>query len=109
MNLLSTARALDDQRFQWRVMAACVSHAAGFGTMVGATKNYAVSVMLNPQTVDPSMLALVALDGDVSDAILVQEDGAVDTGPVADTDIMRVVAARWALVANKYPLDPLAK
>lgn len=108
MSLLSTARALDDAELRWRVMAAQMEYAQGFGTMTGLAKNYAISVMLNPQHVDPSMFALVAIDDAISNAILVSEDNTVDTTAVKDTDITRVVASRWNLVANKYTTDPLA-
>lgn len=109
MTLLSTARALDDRNFVWRVGAACMKHAANFANMTGNDKNYAIAVLMRPQTVESSMLAFVAIDPAVSSAVVADEDGSVDTSAVSDDDISRVVSARWSLVATKYPTNPLVQ
>lgn len=109
MSLLSTMRALDDSQFKWRVMAASFLHASSFMTISEANgKFYAITTLLNPQTVDMSMVALVAMDPAVSAAITVTTDGTVSTAAVTDADIQRVVSARWALVGHKYKSDPLS-
>jgi copper(I)-binding protein len=110
MNLISTARALDDQHFRWRVQAAALEKAAAFAAMTtpGTQRNYAFYTLLNPQAVDPSLLALVAIDDVVAGAIEVSADGGtVDTRKVPDAEIVRAVNAAWPLVAVKYPRDPL--
>ena len=109
MSLLSTQRALDDQNLKWRVMGASIIHASGFATMTAAQgKNFALTTIMNPQMVDMTMVAFVAMDPAVSAAIVASETGSVDTSPVPDAEIQRVVAAKWALVGNKYKNDPLA-
>jgi hypothetical protein len=109
MTLLSTTRALDDQNFKWKVMGASLVQAAGFNSMtVAQGKYYALTTILYPQTVDMTMVAFVAMDPAVAAAIVTSETGSVDTSAVTDADIQRVVTARWALVGNKYKVDPLA-
>lgn len=107
MTLISTARALDNQDLKWRVMGASINHASGFAQIsIANGQFYAISTILNPQVVDMSMVALVAMDPVVSAAIVVS-GGAVDTSAVLDEDIQRVVSAKWALVGNKYKVNPL--
>lgn len=109
MSLLSTARALDDGNFRWRVMGACLNHASNFATITEANgKFYAISTIFNPQTVDMSMVAFVAMDSVVSAAVVASEDGTVDSSAVLDADILRVVVAKWPLVGAKYKVNPLA-
>lgn len=110
MKLISTARAMDDQHFKWRVQAACIIKAGTFATMpVGPERNFALTVLLNPQMMEMSMVAFVAMDEAVANAMVVDADNeTVETDTVLDTDIVRVVNARWTLVSNKYPTDPLA-
>lgn len=109
MNLLATARALDDDLFRWRVAAACFIHAQGYASMpAGPPKNFAITVLLNPQSVDESMVGFVSADDAVSNAITVNPgNGAVDTSNVTDADIQRVVVDKWSLVAVKYQTNPL--
>jgi len=109
MSLLGTQRALDDQNFKWRVMGASLNHSSGFANMtVAQGKYFALTTILSPQIPDMTMVAFVAMDPTISAAIVTTEDGTVDTSAVTDADIQRVVAARWALVGNKYKTDPLA-
>ena len=108
MALIDTARAMDDQRFRWRVMAALLMKAREeyAKTPTAATQanwNMANHVLLNPMSEDPTMFALVAIDSAVSEAVTVDADDTVDTSKVPDTDIIRVVNAMWAPVAkNKH-------
>lgn len=109
MSLLSTARAQDDQEFRWRVSAACLRFATGFAGMAsGVEQNYAVHTLLNPQSVDPSMVALVATWAPVNDKITV-ENGTVNTRAVEDGDIEDAVGESWGLVSHKYPTNPLER
>lgn len=109
--LLGASRAMDDATFAWRVKAAVLFHAA---TLLGGTHdnawNYAVSSLLNPQHVDPTMLALVCVDSEVAALIVTSDDGvSVDTSGVDDTLLLSTVAEKWALVSVKYPNDPLTQ
>ena len=108
MDLLATARALDDPVLRWRIMAAQIEHAQTFQQMSGNPRNYALSVMLNPQAVDLSMVAMVCSDDIIAASIEVDPAGAVDTSKVSDDDILRVVIDKWGLVSHKYNTDPLA-
>lgn len=90
-------------------MGASINHASGFATIsIANGQYYAISTILNPQVVDMSMVALVTMDPVVVAAITVSDTGAVDTSAVLDADIQRVVSAKWALVGNKYKVNPLA-
>ena len=107
MDLLSTARAQDDQELRWRVSAACFHHATGFASMqAGHGQNYAIYTLLRPQEVDASMVAFVAAWAPVAEAITVV-DSVVSTSEVQDSDILDAVAQSWDLVATKYPTNPL--
>lgn len=108
MNLISTARALDDQMFRWRVQAASLVKASKFAEIpAGPGQNYAFYTLLNPQAVDVSLVALVALDEAIASAIDVGPDGGVKTDKVLDADIVRAVDSNWDTVAVKYPTNPL--
>lgn len=108
MSLITTARAMDDQRFIWRVMAAMLIKAREEFAKAANTNpwNFAVHVLKNPMTEERTMFALVAVDQAVSNAVVVNGDSAVNTEAVTDADIQRVVNAEWATVAKKYPNAP---
>lgn len=110
MNLLGTARALDDSMLVWRVQGACLQYAAAnaIAAPAGNQKNYGLSVLLRPQDVDVSMIGFVVSDEIISNKIVVDEQGAVDSSAVDDEDIVRVVSDKWDEVATKYPKNPLA-
>lgn len=59
-------------------------------------------VLMNPGITEPSLLAFVASDPAVVNSITLEGDVA-DTSKVKDSDINRVVAARWTIVAKKFP------
>lgn len=107
MKLINTARALDDQNFRWRVAAAQLNTAAAKVGATGNDYNFAIRTLMDPQKVDPSMLGFVSVDSAVSDAVVVNAEGTVSTDAVLDSDILRVVQARWSAVATKYPTNPL--
>lgn len=100
--LISTARVLDDDIFKWRVMGACIQHAATYTNMEeGADRRYALRVLSHPHVVDQMMLCLVASNPQVAASITVGADGAVDTAGVPDNDIKFVVAQSWGDVAEQ--------
>lgn len=108
MALIDTARAMDDQRFTWRVMAAMLVKAKEEFTKTANTNpwNFAVHVLKNPMTEERTMFALVAIDATVSAAVAVSSADTVSTEGVEDGDIQRVVNAEWNTVAKKYTTAP---
>ena len=104
--LLATARAMDDPLFRWRVMGACIQHAAGYPTMEeGAGRDYALRVLAQPHDVDQMMLCIVASNPVISAAITVDENGTVKSDGVKDADILYVVTETWPLVAARYTTE----
>ena len=104
--LLATARAMDDQMFRWRVMGACIQHAAGYQAMPdGPGKEYALRVLASPHDVDQMMLCIVASNPVISGAITVDEHGTVTANDVKDADILYVVVEAWPLVAARYTTE----
>lgn len=101
--LLATARAMDDQLFRWRVMGACIQHAAGYPTMEeGPGREYALRVLAHPHDVDQMMLCIVASNPVISGSITVDDNGTVTSNEVKDADILYVVIEAWPLVAARY-------
>ena len=101
--LLATARAMDDQEFRWRVMGACIQHAATYKNMEeGPGKEYALRVLAQPHDVDQMMLCIVASNTDIASAIEVDENGTVKSDGVKDDDILYVVVETWPIVAARY-------
>lgn len=103
-NLINTARALDDQRFLWRVRAAMLE-AATYHVRAGATEDtpigmYARHVLANPMAEDRRMEALCATDDAVAAAVTVDEWSTVNTEAVTDAQIEAAVAANWEVAAQ---------
>lgn len=105
-DLYKMGRLVNTDTFEDRVSAAMLLHAQTLiGGAAGTPKNLAVHTLLKPMSPEPSMVALVASDAAVLTATTL-------TGPVADienlpdAEIKRVVAAKWNIVAAKYPSDP---
>lgn len=109
--LIKTARALDDQRFLWRVRAAMLE-AASYHVRAGATEDtssgmYARHILANPMAQDRRMEALVATDDKVAAAVMVDEYSTVNTEYVTDEDINTAVAANWQIAAElTFPPTP---
>lgn len=104
-DLLKIARAINEPRLDARVKAAMFTHAAGSSYAAGTNdRKFANYILMNPNAGDPSMLAFVAADPAVlADVTLNSEVGDVpNTDNVDDADILRVVAAKWTLVATKF-------
>jgi len=102
---------MDDFPLKQRIQSAVLFHAA---TLLGGTQNtawnYGVSALLNPQSLDPTMLALVCVDQTIAGAVVVSADGgSVTTSAVPDAAILTAVSAKWSLVAVKYPTNPLTQ
>lgn len=103
-DLLKIARAVNDDRLRSRVAAAMLLHTLTIANSPSATpkdKALAMYVVSSPSQPDPSMIAIVASDPAVVEAVELNGD-VPNTDNVADEDIKRVVAARWSTVAWKY-------
>lgn len=101
---------MDDFAIKQRIQAAVLFHAQSFLDKPQSPEyNYAVSALLAPQTVDPTMVALVCVSEPVAALVEVTNDGGtVDTSNVPDDLILTQMQRVWPLVATKYPHDPLA-
>lgn len=106
-NLYKIGRLINTPEFETRVSAAMVIHAQTLvpGGAAGKQKNLAIYTLLNPMAPESSMVALVAADAQVL-AQSTLEGPVVGLGGLADAEITRVVAAKWPIVAEKYPKDP---
>lgn len=100
---------MDDFALTQRIKAAVLYHGSTLlGGAVSNARNYAITALLNPTQLDPTMLALVCVDPAVAALIVVPPDGStVDTTPVLDALILSTVIAKWPLVSVKYPTNPL--
>lgn len=105
---LAAARAMDDFVIRQRIQTAVLFQAKGLLDKSGNARNYAVHAVMNPQELDPTMMALVLVDEAIASKVRVDEDGGrVDTSEVPDETILGSVQAAWDLVAFKYTRDPL--
>lgn len=100
---------MDDFALTQRIKAAVLFHGSTLlGGAAGNAKNFAIAALLNPNQLDPTMLALVCVDATVAPLVVVPDDGStVNTTPVPDALILSTVIAKWSLVSVKYPTNPL--
>lgn len=106
-NLYKMGRVTNLEPFVTRVKAAVLEYASkmNFGsTSISAeAKNFATYVLKNPTYEEVSMTALVATDPTVLGQVTL--DGPLaNVESVSDDAIRAVVAARWNMVATKYPV-----
>lgn len=102
MSLIATARALDDQRFLWRVRAATMNLAITKYTSVEAKdKALAQEIMDKPMTPQPTMEALVASHAPIAAAIITDISNTVSTEGVTDEQIIAAVTIYWGPVATR--------
>lgn len=105
------AIALEDFALTKRIQAAVMYHAKTLlAGAVEPSRNFAVASVLQPSYIDPTMVALVAVDAEVTANIVVDEETGqtIDTSAVPDDMILVKVVAAWPLVSTKYQSDPLA-
>lgn len=103
MSLITTARALDDTRFAWRVNAAVLVTAAE--KVVGADsvgKRFALYVLDTPSAKNNMMLTLAATHPNISGKVVVDQYNTVNTEGVVDEDILKVVTNNWDVVAARW-------
>lgn len=106
-DLLKASRAMQDDHFKWRVAAGIFYYAAqNISTFQVNSKEhrFATWALMNPGSADPSMIAFAATDPAILAKIVLQgpAEEVPDTSEVEDADILRVIGARWGLVAVKY-------
>lgn len=104
-DLYKMSRLMNLEQLGARVKAAMLQQAATMDLTPPLSRdaNFAVWVLKNPSVDEPSMQALVAADPAVLAAATMAGDALANVDDVPDADIRRVVAARWSLVAAKYP------
>lgn len=103
MALISTARALDDQRFVWRVRAAALAAAVTkYGSGTANEKVLAQNVLDYPMQQNATLEALVANSSAVNNAVVVSADNTVNTDGVTDAMITTAVGNFWAPVADRF-------
>lgn len=102
MSLIGTARALDDQRFLWRVRAATLNLAVTKYSSTNANdKALAQEVLDAPMQQNRTLEALVANNAAVSDAVIIDANNTVNTETVTDAQINAAVAQYWPSVAAR--------
>lgn len=102
MSLIATARALDDQRFVWRVRAATLAAAVTKYTSTDADERALAQYTLDyPLQANPTMEALVANHGAINSAIVVDASNAVNTEAITDAMITQAIGVYWAPVAKR--------
>ena len=105
MSLISTARALDDDRFLWRVRAAALNVAiTKFGGADGIEKNFAQYIIDNPMTPLKTLEAIVANNTAVSAAVTVDQYNTVNTEAVTDSIIISGVQNVWNAAATRFDM-----
>lgn len=105
-DLYKIGRLVNTETFMVRVGAAMVLHAQGLvNNPASNARNLAIGTLLKPMIPEISMIALVASDAVVLSQVGLDGDVAGLDG-LTDAEVKRVVAAKWAIVAAKYPTDP---
>lgn len=102
MSLIGTARALDDDRFLWRVRAAMLNAAvAKYSSADANDKGFAQEILDAPMQRSATLEALVANNPAVSAAIVTDGDNTVNTEGVTDAQITNAVTQYWPAVAAR--------
>lgn len=102
MSLIATARALDDQRFLWRVRAAALNLATTkYSSSDPIDKGLASDILDYPMRENKTLEALVANDSMVSSLVEIDEYSTVSTENVTDVCINEAVARYWNAVAQR--------
>ena len=102
MSLIATARALDDQRFLWRVRAATLNLAVTkYNSADANDKGLAQEVLDQPMQQNRTLEALVANNVAVSAAVVTDLNNTVNTEAVTDAQINTAVAQYWPAVAAR--------
>ncbi|QFG12223.1 Hypothetical Protein OBI_RACECAR_96 [Arthrobacter phage Racecar] len=103
-DLYKIGRLVNNSRFVTVVEAGMLKYAQSItlgGTLTNE-KNFAIWVLKNPMAAENSMIALVASDQAVLDATVIEGEYA-NAENVPDSAVSAVIAAKWSLVATKFP------
>lgn len=104
-DLLKSYRAMDDDRFAWRVRDAMLVTAM---SKLTDSDPLALHVISNPQGHDTRMVAIVANDPNVRAGITVDEHSGVTTEAVTDEAIQNAVNESWDTICSLTPTPPQA-
>lgn len=111
MTLLNTARALDDERFIWRVRAAILRAASEKAFSEDPVEaEYASYVLSNPMRPVPQFESICAVTPEVSAYITVDEWNGVNTEDVPDEVLSDLADARFGWLARltiPQPVEPI--
>lgn len=108
MTLLNTARALDDERFVWRVRAALLRVATDkINSADGREARYAQYVLQYPMHSVPIFESLCAADPQISAHVVVDEWSTVNTENVPDELFYDMADSRFLWLANIVMPDPV--
>jgi hypothetical protein len=105
MALINTARAMDSDRFRWRVTAAVLQVAADkVNSTDPVEKTYAQYILDNPMVEQRTFTALCAVNPGIAATVTVVDDDSntVDTDSVPDEDIVQAVTGSWLTVARRH-------
>lgn len=105
-NLYKTGRLINLDKFVIRVEAAMLKYAqtVPIGPAVTSNeKNFAIWVLKNPMQMEMSMISLVASDTAVLAAVTMATEDLANVDNLPDSAIEAAVAAKWSLVAAKFP------
>jgi hypothetical protein len=105
MALINTARAMDSDRFRWRVTAAVLQVASDkINSTDPVEKTYAQYILDNPMVEQRTFTALCAVNPAIASQVTVVDDDSntVDTDAVPDEDLVQAVTDSWITVAQRY-------
>ena len=103
MPLINTARAMDSDRFRWRVAAAALQIAAEkINDPDPQQVALAQKVLDTPMQEQRTLTALCAVNPSISAKVKVDDaTNTVDTEEVPDSDIIYAVNVSWPIVAKR--------
>lgn len=103
MSLIATARALDDDRFRWRVRAALLKTASVRRySELPEEIAYANHILQNPMQENQKLEALCATDIGVTESVTVDEQNMVTTESVSDDTLMYVADVNFNWLAKQH-------
>lgn len=109
MSLIGTARALDDDRFLWRVRAALLTTAAKKRDSTKPIEvTFSASILLAPMRENSQLEALCATDAAVLAHVTVDEGNYVNTEAVPDEALQAVADSNFNRMAREFDAEQQA-
>lgn len=106
MSLIGTARALDDDRFKWRVRAALLTTAAQKRSSAKPIEiAFSANILQAPMRANNQLEALCATDPEVLKHVTVDEGNFVNTEAVPDTALQAVADSNFTWMARAFDDD----